>query len=548
MRILLLVSAFNGLSQRAWCALGEAGHDVGLHITKNSEDITAGVRAAQPDLILCPFLVDRVPEQVWSNWRTVVLRPGPLDRAIVDGAGSWGVSAVQAGGDQVWAGRTFAMPAAPPRKGSLYNGPVSDAAMECLFETVEKATDPEFTAPPGTDSPDARPAVTQADRAFGWAEPTGHILRRIRAADGSPGVRTEVGGLEVFAYDAHPGLAFRAQPGALLGRRQGAVLVGTGDGAIWLGHLRDAAGPAIKLPATTLLGARLRGVPNSPLGPGIEPETPSYRQIRYRRGGAVGWLAFDFYNGAMSAGHCRRLLAAFRHAAAQDTRVLVLRGGADSFSNGLHLNVIEQAADPAATAWANIKAFTAIAREIITCSRQVVISAYAGSASAGGALLGLGADVVAARAGIVLNPYNDRGLHSAELHTYTLPRRVGAEAARRLVDDRLPVSATRAQSLGLVDEVGPRHPDAYTDWLTELAERHSDARSARAKRAAKAKRLAAEPVPLDAYEARELAELSQDVFADRSGFAERRRAFVTKAPVDTPAALLATSAPRPVHA
>ena len=30
MRILLLVTAFNGLSQRVWCALREAGHEVGV--------------------------------------------------------------------------------------------------------------------------------------------------------------------------------------------------------------------------------------------------------------------------------------------------------------------------------------------------------------------------------------------------------------------------------------------------------------------------------------------------------------------------------------
>jgi putative two-component system protein, hydrogenase maturation factor HypX/HoxX len=157
------------------------------------------------------------------------------------------------------------------------------------------------------------------------------------------------------------------------------------------------------------------------------------------------------------------------------------------------------------------------------------VAAYAGSAGAGGAMLGLGADVVAARAGIVLNPYYDIGLYGSELHTYTLPRRVGAEAAQRLIDDKLPVSAEQAHRLGLVDEVGPRHPEAYTEWLAGLAATHADPRTARARCAAKARRLAADRVPLDAYEARELAEMSRDMFGDRSGFAAARRAFVTKA-------------------
>ena len=570
MRILLLVSAFNGLSQRAWCALREAGHDVGVHVAGRPQDIVTAVRAAQPDLIICPYLKDRVPSQVWGNWRTVIIHPGPvgdrgrssLDWAITEGTRSWGVTALQAieelDAGPIWARRIFPMPAAPPRKSALYSGPVADAAMECILETVKKAADPAFTPTPATEmtvevqGTRPRPPMRQRDRQFDWDAPTEHILRRIRASDGSPGVRTELAGLEVFAYDAHHGftgggLARDVRPGALLSRRQGAVLVGTGDGAVWLGHLRAAEPvsgepctgvPAIKLPATTLLGDRLRGVANSPLAPGIEPEPPSYRQIRYRRQGDVGWLAFDFYNGAMSAGHCRRLLAAIRHAAAQDTRVLVLRGGTEVFSNGIHLNVIEAASDPAGVAWANIRKINEVCREIVTCTRQVVIAAYAGNAGAGGAMLGLGADIVAARAGIVLNPYYDMGLYGAELHTFVLPRRVGPDVAQRLIDDRLPVSAGRAESLGLVDEVGPRHPEAYTLWLTELAERHADARASRARRAAKAKRLAAEPVPLDAYEAQELAEMSRDLFTDRSGFAAARRAFVTKAKAaGTPARL-----------
>jgi putative two-component system protein, hydrogenase maturation factor HypX/HoxX len=553
-RVLLLVSAFNGLSQRAWCALRTAGHDVGVLLATGSQDIVDGVRSARPDLILCPFLKDRVPEQVWRHWRTVIIHPGPvgdrgpssLDWAITEGVPVWGVTALQAieemDAGPVWATRTFPMPAAPPRKSALYNGPVADAAMECIAEVIGKAADPAFQPVPAARMPAAvpsarqRPLMRQDDRAFDWSQRTDEIVRRIRAADGSPGVRTEVGGLEVFAYDAHTGLARGARPGELLARRQGAVLVGTGDGSVWLGHLRAADPDGIKLPATTLLGKRLRDVPHSPLAPGSEPESASaYRQVRYRRAGAVGWLAFDFYNGAMSTGHCRRLLAAVRHSAAQDTEVLVIRGGTEAFSNGIHLNVVEAAAEPSATAWDNIKAINEVCKAIITCTRQVVVAAYAGSAGAGGAMLGLGADVVAARAGIVLNPYYDMGLFGSELHTYTLPRRVGRDTAQRLIEQKLPIDAEQAASLGLVDKVGPRHPDAYTEWLGALAEGLVDGRGARARRAAKAKRLAAEPVPLDVYEMRELAEMSRDIYGDRSGFAAARHAFVTKAkPTGTP--------------
>jgi putative two-component system protein, hydrogenase maturation factor HypX/HoxX len=564
-RILLLVTAFNGLTQRAWCALRAAGHDVGVQLATSAQDMIDGTRAADPELIICPFLKDRVPSAVWSNWRTIIIHPGPvgdrgpssLDWAITEGARLWGVTALQAVEEMdagpIWATRTFPLPTGAPRKSSLYNGPVSDSAIDCILEVVTKAADPNFTPVPAermpTEAPGAkmRPLMRQEDRAFAWTDSTEHIVRRIRAADGSPGVRVELSGLTVFAYDAHPGLHRGARPGELISRRQGAVLVGTGDGSVWLGHLRSPDKHRnIKLPATTLLGARLRGIPHSPLPPGSEPESPgAYRQVRYRRTGPIGWLAFDFYNGAMAPGHCRRLMAGLRHATAQDTDVLVLRGSNDAFSNGIHLNVIEASSDPSGAAWAGIRAINEVCRAIITCTKQVVIAAYAGSAGAGGVMLGLGADIVAARDGIVLNPYYDIGLYGSELHTFTLPRRVGPERAQRLIDEKLPVGAGEAAAMGLVDEVGPRHPDAYGKWLAELAERQSDPRLARARRAAKAKRLAAERVPLEVYEARELAEMSRDMFGDRSGFAAARRNFVTKAPLtETPPRLVFTpSAP-----
>ena len=93
----------------------------------------------------------------------------------------------------------------------------------------------------------------------------------------------------------------------------------------------------------------------------------------------VGILTFDFYNGAASTGQCHRLAAALRSAVAQDTRVLVLQGGA-VFCNGIHLNVIEGRRDPAAEAWRNINAIDDVCREIITATRQLVVASLGGNA------------------------------------------------------------------------------------------------------------------------------------------------------------------------
>src|SRR5205823_5053255 len=96
------------------------------------------VEAFDPELIICPFLRERVPEEVWTRRRTIIIHPGPLgdrgasslDWAITEAAETWGVTALQAvhelDAGPVWATRTFSMGRAPHRKGSLYNGPVAD--------------------------------------------------------------------------------------------------------------------------------------------------------------------------------------------------------------------------------------------------------------------------------------------------------------------------------------------------------------------------------------------------------------------------------------
>ncbi|MFC7530170.1 hydrogenase maturation protein [Actinoplanes sp. GCM10030250] len=558
MRVLLLVSAFNGLSQRVWCELRAAGHEVGVLLAAGQQETIDGVRAAAPELIICPFLKHRVPRAVSENYRTVIIHPGPvgdrgpssLDWAIGEGATEWGVTALQAVDEldagPIWATRTFPMPHPPVPKSALYNGPVADAALQCVMEVIVKGADPQFVPveqhryPVQIPGARPRPAIRQADRAFDWSQTSAEIARMIRAADGTPGVRTEIAGLTVHAFDAHPGQQFPATPGRLLARRMGAVQVATGDGSVWLGRLRRAdAGSrlGIKLPATSVLPRQPRQqrrrmapplISAAPLARG-HGLPDGLREITYRPAGAIGWLTINFYNGAMSTEQCRRLASAVRHAATQDTRALVLTSSTEMFSNGIDLNSIEAAADPAAEAWDNIQAINTVCRQIIECTSQPVITAFAGNAGAGGVMLGLGADVVAARAGIVLNPYYDIGLYGSELHTWTLPRRVGVEPAQRLLTDKLPVTAEQAASMGLVDAVGPRHPEAWMRWLAELAHRHSDPVTAQRMCEAKQARQNTQPMPVAVYELRELAEMSRDIFDDRSGFAAARRAFVFKA-------------------
>jgi putative two-component system hydrogenase maturation factor HypX/HoxX len=566
--ILLLASAFNGLTQRVWLDLRRSGHDVTVELSLSPAAMREAAVLVDPDVIICPFLRERVPAAVWQHWPTVIVHPGPegdrgpsgLDWAIAEGQSEWGVTALSAveemDAGEVWSTRSFRMPAGIVRKSALYHGPLADAAVEVVRDTVARVADVEFRSwrlnrvrdrrePPGGDGDgrerrDRARLMRQADRAFCWEDDAERVLRAVRAADGSPGVRTQLCGLTVRAFDAHPGMpSTPGAPGTVAARRHGAVLVRTGDGnGVWLGHLRAEHwdfGTPIKLPAASVLGEpALAGVPFELADDG----RPTYPEIFYRRAGAVGTLTVDLYNGAMSATQGARVAAALRHAIEQDTKVLVLRGGG-VFGNGISLTVIEAAADPAAESWRSVTAIDEVCRLIITCTRQLVVAAMSGDAGAGGAMLALGADQVLLRGGAVLNPhYLTMGLHGSEYWTYTLPKRVGPAEAERLTRECLPIGGPEAVSLGFVDRVLAADVAEFDGEVAELAASMAGRDDLPQLLAAKRLQLEADirRRPLEAYLAEELGEMSRDFFDDRLGYAAARAAFVTKRrPPETPA-------------
>lgn len=547
LRILLLCSSFNGLCQRVWTDLQAAGHRVTVHLAADEPTLQAAVDAADPDLVLCPFLRERVPATVWRARPTIVIHPGPkgdrgpsaLDWAIMDGEPAWGVTAVQAVEEMdagpIWASHDFPVPSDPPRKSALYNGPITETAMQVIHEVITKTVDPGFRPEPlDYTRPDVRgrlrPQARPPDRAFAWTDPTEHILRRIRAADGSPGVTTTLGGQSVKVYDAHRGNGSDEQrsrdsaPGTVVALRHGAALIRTGDSAIWIGQLRsrvDGSPWSVKLPATIALSGRLDGIAEAGADAG-------YREISYHRDGPVGVLTFRFYNGAMSTGQCQRLYAALRHATTQDTRVLLLRGG-DVFSNGIHLGVIDAAADPCAEAWDNIQAIDDACRQVIACTSQLIVSAVSGNAGAGGVAFALGADRVVMRDGVVLNPhYQTMGLYGSEYWTYVLPRRVGDSTAQSLTTGCLPIGAQGAVRTGLADLSLPGHlaqfdraVDRYAARLASRADYNQQLDTKQTTQHAHEQRR-----PLHSYRRAELDQMRLDIFADRHGFADARRRFL----------------------
>ncbi|OEJ28523.1 hydrogenase maturation protein [Streptomyces agglomeratus] len=559
MHLLLVASAFNSLTQRVHAELRDHGHSVAVELVRHADCLREAVRRHAPELVVAPMLKTAIPQDVWSAHTCLVVHPGPigdrgpssLDWAIHEDAAEWGVTVLQAEAEMdagdVWASVVCAVP--PVAKSDLYRNEVADAALAAVLLAVQRFAGGTYVPwrQPGAGEAGTtvrtRPYLKQTDRRIDWAsESTETVLRKLRAADSQPGVLDELLGAEWYLHGGHPEDALRGRPGTLLATRAGAVCRATTDSAVWIPEVRPRRVPGqpatFKLPAVQALGDLLPPLPEHPAPLLDDPAGRTWSDIRYREDGRVGVLSFSFPGGAMSTDQCRRLLAAYREACSRPTSVLVLGGGRDFFSNGIHLNVIEAADDPGGESWANINAIDDLVEAVLTTTDRLVVSAVGGNAAAGGVMLALAADEVWCRSGAVLNPhYRLMGLYGSEYWTYTLPRRVGSEAAERLTREALPVSANAALRLGLVDRVVESTPQGFVREAGRLAVQLAALPATPTRvREKKAELDRQESVkPLAAFREKELALMRRTFFDPDAPYHALRRSFVRKeAPPGTP--------------
>jgi putative two-component system hydrogenase maturation factor HypX/HoxX len=557
MRILLLSSSYNSLTQNAHVTLEARGHAVRAATTTKAAAMREAVDDFQPDVIVCPMLAQMIPRDIWEARTCLILHPGivgdrgahSLDWAILNGEPEWGVTVVQAAehadAGPIWAARRCHLRDAS--KSSLYRDEISRAAMEALLVAIRRVERGVFV-PAALDysNPEVhgryRPLLAAEQRRIDWScDPISTILRKVRAADAMPGVLDEIDGECFYLYGAHEEGSLVGRPGEIVGRRHGAVCRAAVDGAVWITHLKRACGAAgefFKLPATDVLAGRVARVPERPLAIDAVPRHRTYRDIWYDERNGVGYVHFDFYNGAMGTDHCRRLADAIDHARRRPTRVIVLMGGRDFWSNGIHLNVIEAADDPARESWRNINAMNDAVHAILTTTDRLTIAALYGSAGAGGVMLALAADRVLVRDGIVLNPHYKGmgGLYGSEYWTYTLPKRVGAERARALTERCLPVGVDEALSMGLVDDIILRDDlggcsfEGFRDQVERIAEDLCrDNRWGRLVAQKQAVRERDEHVkPLAHYRREELKHMSRNFWGEDRSYHLARAAFVRK--------------------
>ena len=587
MKILFLTHSFNSLAQRLYIELVRRGHEVSIEFDINDAVTVQAVELYRPGLIVAPFLKRAIPEAVWRNHVCLVVHPGivgdrgpsALDWAIMRDCTEWGVTVLQASGEMdggdIWAAATFPMRLA--KKSSLYRNEVVEAAARAVLKAVERFQSGNFKPMPLDYS---RPEVLgrlhapirQADRIIDWRrDDTRTVLKKIHSADGFPGVLDTLCGEPYYLFDACAEDMLRGgEPGAIIAQRNGAICRATLDGAVWIGHLKrkiekepnlpSVSDPfalslskgrpwfdklttngllnkeqsGLKLPAALALGEHLSDVPEVSLDPFTPCTGETCRDIWFEQKNSVGYLHFDFYNGAMSSAQCERLREAYLAATRRDVRVIVLMGGADFWSNGIHLNCIEAAASPADESWRNINAMNDLTRAITTTGSQLTIAALRGNAGAGGVFLSLAADHVYAREGVVFNPhYKGMGnLYGSEYWTYLLPRRVGEAKAAALTQNRLPVGAAEAQEMGLIDGCFGTDRADFLARIAQIAEGLAASPNYSALLQEKVARRERDELekPLDAYRAEELQHMKLNFYGFDPSYHVARYNFVYKIP------------------
>ncbi len=550
MKILFLTHSFNGLSQRLYVELEERGHDLSVEFDINDQVTVEAVGMFRPDLVIAPYLRRAIPEAVWRHHVCLIVHPGikgdrgpsALDWAILGGEREWGVTVLQAAAEMdagdIWASVPFAM--RPAAKSSLYRREVTDAAVEAVLRTVERieagTSRPE---PLDVFASDVRgtwhPLMRGADRAVDWRhDDTATVVRKIRSADGFPGVRDRIGEGEFALFDAHPEAALRGAPGEIIGKRHQAICRATTDGAVWITHLKPILADgerSFKRPAIMALGAALLdSVPEIP----VVSAGTTWRDIWYEENGAVGYLYFPFYNGAMSTDQCKRLEAAYRDACARDTRVIALMGGDEFWSNGLHLGAIEAADSAAEESWRNINAMDDLCRAILTTGSHLTVAALRGNAGAGGVFLALAADHVMAASRIVLNPHykNMGNLYGSEYWTYRLPKRVDVAGIGEVMGRRLPMGARQAARIGLIDGCFEVKGEALDAAIRAYAEDLAGDSFAETLRRKNERRQADErEKPLESYRHEELERLRLNFFGFDPSYHIARYHFIRKLPL-----------------
>ncbi|RNA05551.1 hydrogenase maturation [Brachionus plicatilis] len=486
-KVLLFSSSYNAMTQNIEKVLSRLGHKCLFEVAKTDDQMINAVQEFKPDLIVCPFLKKAIPKQFYEKIKCLIVHPGvkgdrgpsSLDWAILNNSKEWGVTVLEASREMdagnIWATENFQMPK-NYTKANLYNSFVCQTAEKLVVDCISKFGDANFVSEPlDYSKTDVKGnlhrtiRLSDSERSINWSlDSTSVILSKSNAADTQPGLKSELTikdqKIARFVFGAckedYLEPASSISIGEIFAKRGDAVCVKTKDGSVWFSCMRSFKSKEntspIKLPSTLQLCQieRFQSIQESSLDILPLPDSNTYQEISFEKVDRIGILYFNFYNGAMDTLKCNRLLRAIKECSKQDINVLVLAGSETNWSNGIHLNVIENSPDPAEESWQNIKAINNVAKEIILLRDIMTISAIQANAGAGGVYLSLASDFVFAKSGVVFNPhYKKMGLFGSELHTLTAPKRIGKFMLEYLKESARPLITKEAVQINLIDDL-----------------------------------------------------------------------------------------------
>lgn len=461
MKILLIISSFNSLSQSVYCRLKEKNHEVSVKFAISKELMIEEVQSLKPDIVLCPFLKEYLPCEIYENYDSFIVHPGiigdrghnSLDHAINNEVKTWGVVILKANKD-LDAGDIYAQANFPMRKtskASIYRNEVNESTLQALEEFLINYKNKNFIPKKQILNAIHNP-ITTKHRQINWQKDTSEeIIKKINMSDSYPGIKDEILGINCFLYGASFEENFKGKTKEILAKRDGAICLGTINGSVWISHVKEEK--KFKLPATYVFKDKIKGIKEDRLPLIVDYDLKTYHEISMKKEDDIVYLYFNFYNGAMSSAQAIRLKYAIDYLK-EECKVLVLMGGEDFFSNGIHLNILEDSKKQGEDGWSNINAMNDVVNSVLLCEDIITVASFSKNAGAGGVFLGLACDYCIAKESIVLNPhYQTIGLTGSEYHTYSLPKKVGLKKSKELLNNCLPLSANMAKEINMVDEV-----------------------------------------------------------------------------------------------
>jgi len=460
MKILLIVSAFNSLTQKVFVKLKDMGYIISVQFAIDENSMVESVNSFNPDIIISPYLKKFIPKEIFNNIPSFILHPGikgdkghhSLDHAIKDEKKQWGVVILKAnehfdGGD-IYSEINFTM--RDTYKASLYRDEVANATLKAIDELLKNLQNKNFIPTPQLKT-DLHHYLTNEDRAIDWKkDTTKDIVKKVYQSDSYPGVLDNILGIECYLFGVWEEEKLKGKPKQILAKRDGAICLGTIDGAVWISHLKQKN--RFKLPATYVLKDKIKGIKEQRLPLIFDMSYKTFYEIGSHKDGDVAYLCFNFHNGAINSEQAIRLKYAFEYLK-EDSKVIVLIGARDFFCNGIDLNILENSKKQGEDGWSNINAMNDLIKSIIFADDVITISSLHKNAGAGGVFLALACDYVLGVKQSVLNPhYKTLGLSGSEYHTYTLSKRVGEQKANELLNEALPISVEYGEKIGLIDK------------------------------------------------------------------------------------------------